>query len=101
MAAILHMYLEAKALDDYEKLQENGAEVDDWDKIKALLIDKFKGRKGNFRAVVSSLNNHPKMKPGQSISSYFHQLSSIVKQKQRDMDAKERETKISFSDRNY
>ena len=91
MAAVLHLYLEDKALMDYDDMMEHTGNVT-WEQIKEALGNNFQYRKGNFRNVVAMLNKHGKIKPGQSISSYYSDLVSIINRKQRTISPEERET---------
>ena len=91
MAAVIHMYLEDKALMDYEELEKTELDLRDWEVVLRELGKKFKARKSNFRNLVVTLDNHPKIKSGQSISSYYGELVTIIDKRFKDLPLDERQ----------
>ena len=91
MAAVLHMYLENKALMEWNQLERNGEQMGNWKVVTDALTRKFGKRRGNFRNLLMALDEYPQMKSGQSISSFYGGLASIIDKTHPGLPTQERD----------
>ena len=91
MAAVLHMYLENKALIEWNQLERNGEQMGNWKTVTEAPTRKFGKRKGNFRNLLVALDEYPQMKSGQSISSFYGGLASIIDKTHPGLPTQERD----------